>query len=92
LGSHGPGVLSRGIVGCDAGALECRTCGPQLMAAFSKVSYARGTTFPLHTVCPWGSDLSMACVLLDTPERTLILWLCRTRSPRRVPPALMEVS
>ncbi|MGO4246240.1 carboxyltransferase domain-containing protein [Paenarthrobacter sp. RAF54_2] len=73
------------IVHYDARCLEFQDLKPVLMAAFSKVSYALGDYSPSTHVLPvtfggdQGPDLPMACVLLDTPERTLIRRACRTK-------------
>ena len=90
------------IVHYDARALELQDLKPVLMAAFSKVSYALGDYSPATHVLPvtfggaGGPDLSLACVLLDTPKRTMVRRACRTKHTIRkfVAPdasALLEV-
>lgn len=62
----------------DARALEVQDLRPILMTPLSQVSYGLGDYFPSTKVPPvtfggsQGPDQSMACVLLDTPEWTLI--------------------
>jgi hypothetical protein len=78
------------IVDYDARALELDDLRPILMAALSKLSYAMGDYSPSSLVLPVtfggsaGPDLSMACVLLNTPERTLVRRVCRTKHTVRM--------
>ena len=73
------------IVDYDTGIVDPQELRFLLLAAFSKVAYALGDYSPSTHLLPVafggmsGPDLSLACVLLNTPEKTLIRRLCRTK-------------
>ncbi|MBP2266205.1 allophanate hydrolase subunit 1 [Pseudarthrobacter sp. PvP004] len=73
------------IVTYDDGALEVHELRALLLAASSKVKYMEGDFSPSTHILPvtfggsFGPDLSMASVLLDSAERTLIRRMCRSR-------------
>ncbi|WP_426005298.1 carboxyltransferase domain-containing protein [Paenarthrobacter sp. NyZ202] len=70
------------IVDYVAGAVDLKGLSAVLVAAFSKVSYARGDFSAMTHSVPAifdGPDLAVACLLLNVPERSLIRRLCRTK-------------